>query len=363
MHARLAPSSASRRVMCPGSLEMEERYPELEESPHSKEGNAAHYVASEMLKGNPLGDYAPNGEKITNEMIEGAELYRKAIEPYGIVPEFIEKTVTIKSIHPDCWGTPDYFTWDNDNVLYVFDYKFGHRYVEVYKNWQLMEYAAGLIDALPCIQRVVFCIVQPRSFSNEGKVRTWGIPVALLEPYFEILRKQEAIAFSGSAPCTPNPECRDCRARHACKALQVSALTAVEVSQGSTPWELSSEEIGRELRYLKNAEYLLNCRIAGLEEQAKSMIMQGKSVVGFRLEIGNPREYWKKPVDEIVEMGELFGVDLQKKKEVITPAQARKAKLPENVLQSLIEYKYTSLKLTPIDEALPSKIFSKQGDK
>lgn len=355
-HALLAPSSAARRVSCPGSRALEERYPEIEESPHSREGEAAHFVAAEMLIGNQIGQYAPNGEEITQEMIEGAELYAHYIKPFGVDPKFIERKIDISVIHPRCWGTPDYFTWMKDD-LYLFDYKYGHRFVEVFENWQLIEYAAGLLQAQPKTRRVFFVIIQPRCYHRDGKVRTWSTTPEQLAPYFETLRNQEALAAKPDALCTPNPECCDCRARHACEALQRSALTAVDVSTSNTPWELDAEQTGRELRYLKKAAQSLDARIVGLEEQAKYMIAQGQSVVGFRLEPSNGRERWKALPDEVIETAELFGIDVQKKKELITPTQARKLKLPEAVVNRLTQYYPGALKLTAIDENIPRKIF------
>ena len=221
----------------------------------------------------------------------------------------------------------------------------------------MIEYAAGLIQIKRAIKQVMFCIIQPRSYHREGKIRVWNTTPLELAPYFEKLREQEAIAAKPGAPCVPNPECCDCRARHACEALQRSALTAVDVSTSSTPWELDAASTGRELRYLKKAATSLDARIVGLEEQAKYMIAQGQSVVGFRLEPGNGREQWKADAEEIIETAELFGIEVEKKKQLITPNQARKLKMPEKIIKRLTEYYPGALKLTAIDEHLPRKIF------
>lgn len=80
-HSILAPSGAERWVNCTGSVELCRQFPERDDSPAAREGEAAHWVASEALSGRSVavGALAPNGTAITAEMIEGAELYVSAI--------------------------------------------------------------------------------------------------------------------------------------------------------------------------------------------------------------------------------------------------------------------------------------------
>src|ERR1700728_1394605 len=81
--SKLSPWNAARRVACPGSRALEELFPQ-DMSTYAREGKAAHYVASEMLRsgnGNfgQTKHYKPpavwEGIEITDEMIEGASLY------------------------------------------------------------------------------------------------------------------------------------------------------------------------------------------------------------------------------------------------------------------------------------------------
>ena len=140
-HSKLPPSSAARRVACPGSRALEEKYPETEESPYSREGNIAHWVASDML-GKPT--TPPNDEMITQEMEDGAELYVNHIsnvldlvgKKYRVQLTFdtlrIEERIDIKRIHPECWGTPDAWFYRGDE-LHIFDYKYGNGYIRFSK--------------------------------------------------------------------------------------------------------------------------------------------------------------------------------------------------------------------------------------
>jgi hypothetical protein len=366
-HSKLAPSSAARRVACPGSRALEANYPEDKESPYAREGEAAHWVASEVLKRrgsiSQLHNVAPNGEYITHEMVEGANLYCETImnslkknekELVSGSKLEIERAIDISTIHPECWGTPDcWFTTNKD--LYIYDYKFGHGFVDVFENWQLIEYAAGIFEELKIngirdnTFRVHFCIVQPRSYSRYGTVRWWDVVASDLRAYFNILRHAEEESFKNAAQCKPSPECTYCRGRHACEALQRSTLRTVDVTASNMPMELNSHELGRELLYLRHAAELLDARITGLSEQAIAMIRRGERVLNFNLEQSPGREVWNVPATDIITMGNLMGIDLAKKIEAITPKQAIKAGLPEQLIKDKTMQTKGSFKLVEHD--------------
>jgi len=393
-HSKLPPSSAARRVACPGSRALEARYPE-NDSPHAKEGEAAHWLAMFIMQEKPIcrwdqnfmfyNDHddkwdeifeAPNGEPLTEEMYDGALLYQKAIEKYmtrdacsfpAPAPEpvlHLEERVSIERIHPDCWGTPDAWAHLSDG-LHIWDYKFGYLFVEVYENWQLIEYCAGILDEVKARMPnfddrhlpVHFHIVQPRSFHRDGPVRSWHVMASDLRSHFNILSHAEAEASKDDALCNPTPECTYCRGRHACKAIQRSALSAVETSMMNTPLDLHSYEVGSELRILKRAAKLLDARITGLEQEANSMISRGEFVPYFRLERTKGRERWTMTPEEVAEVGEAYEVDLRKPLTVITPRQAAKLKIPEDVIQEMSERPDGPTKLVEDDGLNAKKIF------
>lgn len=357
-HAKLAPSSAARRVACPGSRALEARFP-ADDSPEAREGTAAHWVASYMLIGIYQGEaYAPNGEEVTGEMIEGAKLYTETILPVVRAPANkpiayqVEQRVDISTIHPDCWGTPDAWYYA-DGELHIWDYKYGHGFVEVFENWQLIEYAAGILEHLRtsvfnanCVS-VTFCIIQPRSFHRDGFVRQWKIGVDRLQTYFDVLRRKESLAAQEIAPCTPSPECTYCLARSACTALQRSALCAVDLSSGNAPHILNSHQTGNELRVLLHAAALLDARITGLTEQASAMIKRGELVPHFALEQSYGRQKWDSDAATIFALGDLYGIDLRKPQEPITPKQAIKLGLDETLVEGFTETPPGAVKLVP----------------
>lgn len=372
-HSVLPPSGAAAWVVCAGWVLMNQMYPESDKyKTDSAEGTASHWAGFEMLYGRPVavGQVAPNDVVLNAEMIEGAELYVAAIDEalakYGLTRAdlHVEERIDIPGIHIANWGTPDcWFYVTAQAVLVVFDYKFGHGFVEVFENWQLIDYTAGILDKLGVdglrdqATRVEMCVVQPRSYHRDGPVRTWSVVASSLRGYFNQLIAAADKAIRGDGPCVPNPECVHCKGRHACEALQRDAYRSAQISTASLPVELSPNAIGLELHFLRAAAKRLDGRITGLEEQAKGLISRGQVVAFHALEPTQGREVWNKPIDEIIELGKLFGVELAKR-DAITPNQAVKAGLSAEVVTMYTERK-RGVQLVPDNGQQARKVFAK----
>lgn len=374
-HSILPPSSAARRVACPGSRALEAQYPQ-EDSVASREGAAAHWLAEWSIQAESnsskwkldglcpesLGcpSSAPNGELITQEMIEGAVVYQKSVLDVckmNIRDLHVEKRVSISAIHADCWGTPDCWYYTGE-TLHIWDYKFGHKFVEVFENWQLIEYAAGILSEIGNpIANVVFYIVQPRTYDSAGMVRTWRILSSDLQPYFNVLRETEKKAMSPNAACRPSPECTYCKGRHACQTLQRSALSAIDISLSNDMHDLKPDEIGKELRFLQRAAMLLDARRTGLEQQALILIKSGKRIPYFHVEETKGRLQWRASREELNVLRLLLDVVLFKDPEPVTPSQAIKAGMPEELVNHYSERKFGPLKLVADDLNKIRKIF------
>ena len=159
------------------------------------------------------------------------------------------------------------------------------------------------------------------------------------------------------AICKPNPECTYCLGRHACEALQRSTLSITDLTLLNTPWQLKPHSVGNELRYLKRAAELLDARITGLEEQATSHIKKGERIPFFKLEQGKGRDRWKTSAEEIITLGEMLGYDLAKPREVVTPNQAAKLGVSEEIVNAYVERTPGAFKLTLDEEHNARKIF------
>lgn len=374
-HAILAPSSAARWVACAGSALLEAIYPDTDSDKRAAdEGTAAHFAASELLLGQVVatGQVAPNGIVLTDEMLEAAEMYVDAVlaKLGEHSREFlhVEQRVMIPSVHEHNWGTPDCrFMLHNPtagrSTLYLFDFKFGHDFVDVFENWQLIDYAAGILDEMGVngiadqMIDVEFCIVQPRNYHRDGPVRTWRVVASDLRPFINRLSNAADRAMRPDAPTTPNPQCLHCKGRHACEALQRDAYRSAAISASSVPVEMSPEALGLELHMLRRAAKRLEGRITGLEEQARIQLQRGQRVSFHALETVPGREAWTVPADQAIALGQLLEIDISKPG-VLTPKQARDKGVPADVVAS-ISARPSSLKLVEDDGRDARKVFGK----
>lgn len=369
-HSTLAPSSASRRMQCPGSRVMCEMYPQAEDDPRSAEGTLAHAVNLAYYMAKPIPDGA------TDEMLDGAELWQETISAMlnegGPVVFGFEETMGISSIHPDCFGTPDFWCYLVDkHKIHVVDYKFGHRFVDEFENWQLIEYAVGAVDKVwadmpahfndnPAERvaslEIVLTVVQPRYYSKSGPVRSWTITGTQYGEYFIKLRDAEKLSMQPDAMCHTGPECRDCSGRHACTPLQQAAAIEVEMSVVNAPFDLSANVQGWELKNIKKSIAILEARESGLENEVLAKIKQGAPVAGWKTEQGMGREKWDKPIEEVLALGGMMGVDIAKP-QAITPKQAIKKGLPAELVAQYSTTPLGEVKLAVDNLTVSRKIF------
>lgn len=350
-------------------MEVEAKYPQLTQDQEAADGEAAHWVGASVLKGGPgtsvaVGSNAPNGVVLDDEIIESAQVYIDDVtERAGAAVLHIEEFVWCPSVHPDNGGTPDLW-WINGApggwVLHVYDFKHGHRFVDAFENWQCLDYASGILD-LPALRgydrneiTVEINVVQPRSFHPTGIIRRWTLNAGSdLPKYVEQMKQRagESYLYVGAA-------CRDCRGRHACPALQVVADGIADEVCETYVVELPPDALGAELRMLERAEKLLDARLTGLREQATMLIRAGTHVPFFQLKQSFGREKWNKPVEEIILLGELLGLQLAKPA-AITPAQARKLGVTKEITTLYAGQAPGEMKITPVTEADVRKVFSK----
>lgn len=371
-HAFLAPSSAYRWGPdgCPNSPHMEAHYPEDEESPEAREGTAAHYFVTEALSGRTvsIGELAPNGVPITAEMVEcGQDLIRDVQDTAAAIPNhllYIETRVTMTSVHAYNWGTPDaYMICISRRVLFLWDYKFGHRYVDAFRNWQCVDYSIGALErhGIPReewhLWHITIAIAQPRNYHPDGPLREWRFNGAELVTLAEKLRVAALLVFAPNPALKTGEHCRDCRARHACPALQRVGMSLVDISMTGQPVDLPLDALGLELRITKAAIARLTARATGLEEMAKSLAEKRVSIPHWHGEYGQGRQRWTIPPADVIAMGQLFGVDLAKPTS-LTPLQAIKKGLDPDFIKEISETPRGGMTLVPFDSDHAAKRFS-----
>lgn len=345
-HSILAPSSGARRVQCPQSTTLELLYPEEGDSPEAAEGVAAHWAVSEQLSGRlvDVGVVAANGIPLTEEMCRAADLVydyvTKILAPYGLKPSdgHVEEPVAIPRVHPQSWGTPDYWIYvPQAGLLLLLDFKYGHRIVEVWENTQLVEYLAGVSQAagVPESCQILAVIVQPRAYHRDGPLREWKTRLVELRGLINISSNAAHEALGPSPRARVGSECRDCRARHACPALQHASYEAMHEARHVVPLELTPAAASLELRFVRQAQQLLQARESGLVAQLEAALRAGKPVPGWRIERGAGRTRWARPDAEVIALGELLGVKVAKAPEAVTPKQAVERGLDPEIVKQM----------------------------
>lgn len=351
---------------------MNHNYPQPS-TPESEEGDAAHWVLAQAFAGimPALNSFAPNGQLVTEEMIEGAHLVVDEVR--ATVPAdammFIEQPIACFDIHQHCWGTPDIWAFHQASMtLYLDDYKFGHGFVDEFENWQLLTYLSGILDSLsamlkiPVAQldqmlKVQFRIFQPRCYYKGSPIRTWTITASDGRPYFNQLRLAAELALGAEPEAIVGDYCEHCPGRHVCQALQKGAYAGARHASKSTPLELSPEAAAIELRILERAFANIKARKEGLIESLTVKAKAGQLVPGYGLEQSQGRLEWKHPPADVIAMGKLFGVDLEKPS-CITPTQAEKT-IDPRIIGNLAERKTGSIKLVAINDSQLRRTFSK----
>lgn len=329
---------------------MNKCYPE-QPSVHTEEGERAHELAAIFLRGEEV-----DTSLYAQEMIDAAKMYAddvNAVRDDNTAPLHIEQTIKEDVISTANFGTPDTWFYSTSlNRLFVWDFKYGHRGVSPFLNWQGVNYFALIVSTLNKAgitpKTLEFRIIQPRAFLNDGPIRSWCITFESFCQYREQLRANANKCIT-SPTLNAGPHCRDCKARHACEALREEALWAAEYVFEPIPREPSPDQLGRELSILTIAEKAIGHLKAGIEAQVESLIKDGNIIPGWSMERGRGSRKWAASDMEILQYAEVLGIDITKEPAPITPAQAKNAGFPEGLINQLSMHVPGAKKLAKID--------------
>lgn len=362
-HSLFAPSNADVWVPCPGSIAMALQSPAKPDTLQSKEGQDAHAVAArtviQMLPAHP--GVPPD---LITEMGRHAAGWARELKGLGPFKQWkTECTVKADSIHPQCYGTTDFWALTDDGTLIVADYKYGWGIVEPVKNWQLLCYAIGVIDtwiAVGWIKQIKLCIYQPRPYHPTGRFRCWKFPVDQLGRYRDLLHTAARKA-EHSGELNAGAHCKYCPAKYGCEELQASALAVVDVSAQPYVANPSDTELANEYRALRYASEILNYRLLALEETIATRIKSGAAVPGYTAAHGRGTYDWDAPVEIILQAGKAEGIDLGKPG-LITPTQAKQYGISDVLLEKYAVRKPGKTKIVEQSLDLAKQIFGEKNE-
>lgn len=367
-------SDANQWMACNGSFRAQQAYPPLDVEPSQSrlEGRAAHEVAQKLFKNEPFGDLvgslSKDGIVITDELFDAACEYFNEVWGYCNSHDctqglHVEEVCPVPG-YGDWYCIPDAWVYvPEGKVLRVWDAKFGHRIVDPFENWQLLIEAFSICEQFQTPPDIIeLVIVQPRGFTSDGTVRKWALTYDELCAYRQQVNETMPRVLDTAPMCTPGPHCLDCSARAHCDTLKQQSYAGIDYVTSLQTHNLSGHALGVELRLLQRAQEMIKMRLSGLEEQALHEIKQGQHVTFYNAKTTYGRKRWKKdvPVDQVIFMAELQGVDVRKPQELDTPAQCVKKGIDPSVVEQYAETPVTGVKLEQVDERAIKNVFSRK---
>lgn len=377
-HARLAPSSAPQWGVCSGSVAANLAAPDVE-SERARSGTASHWVGEQCLTvggdaWSRIGQTAPNGVVIDDEMAEGAQAWVDDVQAvtreYPVAGELrVEHRVEMPNVHPENWGTLDAALWVGKlNTLYLWDYKFGHREVKAEGNLQLVNYAVGVLRELKektnPETRIIFRVIQPFCYHGDGPESEWVLSASELVPYVRQLAAKAQEALSPNPLMTAGLHCRDCAAVARCSTAKRYGYSVI--TYANEPYSISimdGSDLASERRILEEGLTVIKARLEAVEDEIKDGILNRQDTSsGLAVQNSQGRLGWTVPAAQAVALAAQFGADISKPG-VLTPTQAIKA-VPakvrpvfEGVIKTATKRPSTGLKLIPAENGRTARAF------
>lgn len=356
------------RVMhCIGSIYMSASLPPDTDLEARDEGNAAHDLSKMLLEGRPVrvGDKAYNGYVITDVMMDHMQEYISRLDcgEMEINTSWASHNFDIRARADHVKYIPDHSDTGNGEPPYswliVDDLKYGWRLVEPEGNWTLIAHAIGY-----CIkhgvtpEKITLRIHQPRPYHPLGPVREWSMG------YSDLLMYHAQIVTRLSNPTTDLRTdldiCAKCPALPTCPAARQASMNAVDVAALAYDDNLPNHVLEYDLEMLRIAEGTISNRKTALEELITYRIKAGGQVFehyGLKPRYANTK--WRKGFSgKFLSM--VTGRDLTADA-TVTPAEAKRRGVPDDVIASLTERPMIGTKLERINiDAIARRAF---GDK
>lgn len=365
--ARVLPSKLPLTVACPGSLQLQEQAEIPPPTREQAEGTLGHLVAQKYAEGHGalwhLGRVVTqlgHEVEIDDDMIEGAVIYKGEAQVNGR----FEGPIDIPDLS-ECHGVPDWWRvlrqeQHSVNQLKVIEYKYGHRHVEVFEHVTLMAYASGIARFLELSDDfpVVLVVVQPRDYTDDP-VREWKTTVGNIRRLVaEKIRPRVELALGPNPPTFTGNHCMDCNAKHICKTLAKTNDRIVDFSEVAAPLTLDDTHVGQRLRIITDAIKRLEAEKTGLYQHATARALKTR-IAHWSMEPGQTRKRWNDEVtpEQVIDMGNLFGIDLAKPRQAVTPTQAIAKGIDSTVIDSYSYRPPGAMRLVPDDTTRTRKIF------
>lgn len=345
---RINADDLPRFMACNGSRLMQPSYPAVPgDNTIRDEGIAAHFMSTAAFNNVPLENMtntkAPNGVFMTNEMTAHVADYLDNITVFHGFADFALRAMEVNCDHESVSGRADYAAFTSDQAITVGDFKYGYRIVEPDMNWTLISHCIKLSIDFPGAQKFNIFIFQPRAYHRKGAFRVWSIDRFKLNS----LRDQLYDALANpSDRLNTSVHCGKCPANATCPAAQMAGMNAIEAGDIAHNDDIHNDFLSYELDILKRAADTIKARLEALQELAQHRITYGQPVPNYSLEHGLGKTRFKEGITPDL-LFALTGKDLSKK-ELVTPAEAKRRGVNEKFLETVTERPSTGKKLVRI---------------
>lgn len=357
-------TSLPRLMQCGASRSMPAYSPTVgmdQQSEDAREGIAAHWLATGALTGRitDLDEWidrkAPNGVYISYEMVERVRWYVTGVTSNrGARAAFTE--TDMKAWNSDGSITigcrPDYLCDDLADYgrrIYVDDFKYGWRIVEVENNWTLVAHACAYIADKRVDADTVFefRIWQPRPYHPAGKVRPWIVHAAHLFALREYMFNTLA---ASSSTLQTGPYCYRCPSRSFCPAVRKASMSLLDVTEQAIPDNMTLDDLSMMMDALTVADHTLKQYKDAIQERIVDALNRGEVVRNYRMKPYDGDLAWVDGIDETA-LSLLTTKPVSKPAPLLTPTQLKKV-IPEVVLKQITYRKPggTSLKRIDVDQ-------------
>ena len=347
----LRPSAANQWMVCGQTAHQSPARAEEDNDP-AREGTAAAWLAEQVFQGRAknatelVGKFAENDWPIDEEMAGHVQEYvdlmnkRQNCEP-GRAEHFITGPQGVQ-------GTADHTQWKLDRTfLYITDLKYGYQQVEP-TTWQLAVYLwLQLTELAPreYPNMVQLAIYQPRGAHREGAYRKLVISQSEYMPLMQQITKRVLELNAGESTAVPGRHCKNCALAAGCEALGHTVYDIAQFSHQSRHYKNpTSDQMGAELKMLRDTNAMLGARISAVEAEAEARINEGQFIPGWTIE----KKYGKKKFmvdDATVQM--LTGIDPAATK-TCTPAELIRRGADKKVVETITEKPFIGAKLSPL---------------
>jgi hypothetical protein len=335
-HAALSPSGAHRWMRCPGSLLLEQQYPDSS-SVHASEGTAAHTLASNaLLSERPASSYIGDvitadgiDFVVTKDMAAYIDDYIRLVRQYAeggtlLVEERVDFSPVVDV--PDSYGTSDAIIVLDDTITVV-DLKYGMGVrVDATENEQLMLYALGALEGFGLLgdfAYVVMVIHQPRL----NHVSEWAVPVDVLRTFGVRAKLAASAALQADAELvTGDKQCRFCRAKSGCPALKADVTTAVGHVSKAADFADLVERSSDELSTAMGKVELIEQWCLSIRAEVERRLLAGVGVPGYKIVEGRKgNRAWASETDaEFLLKSFYLAPDEMYDRKLISPTKAEK---------------------------------------